>query len=102
MPLSPDAQSLFTTVSTTESFLPTRVRQGVLNVKAYFREAMQSIPNNLIRKMCVQEVDCAIVGRTEDGLVIRTRVSEVLSRVECGLYALQPTRQSSSFASLLQ
>ena len=64
MPLRPEAQELFTMVTTSGLFTPTRVPQGVLNATAYFQSVMHEVLDGLIRKVCLVWVDDVVIWGT--------------------------------------
>ena len=87
MPLDPQAQELFTMVTTEGLYTPTRVPQGVLNATAYFQGVMQKVLSGLVNEICLVWVDDVVIWGNSDSELLE-RLERVLTRLmEHGLYA---------------
>lgn len=61
MPLSPEAQRLFTIITSCRLYTPRRVLQGVLNAIAYFQGVVRDVLDELIERTCFVWVDDVVL-----------------------------------------
>ena len=73
-PLANEAREYFTFVTEDGLFMPTRVPQGVMNVKLYFQGMMMEVLGNLVGRACLIYVDdVKIIGRSVEELIVNLR-----------------------------
>ena len=95
MPLHEEARELFTMVTTSGLYTPTRVPQGVLNGTAYFRATMGEVLAGLIGKTCFVRVDDVEVWATNQEELLG-RLEAILARLVERGYSWPRTRRYSS------
>lgn len=78
MPLSPEAQDIFTMATSDGLFTPTRVPQGVLNATAYFQGVLTDVLRGLKCKVWVDDV--FFFADTEEALL--QQLDDILERLE--------------------
>ena len=90
VPLSEDAQEMFTMVTPEGLFTPRRVPPGVLTSTGYFQATMGDVLDGYIDKICLVCVDDIVIwGETPE--ILLKRLLAILDRLlERGLFRCSP------------